>query len=71
MPELNGAQVAEAVAQLRPSARILFMSGYAEDRMLRHGLASRACSLLEKPFTSSSLVRKVREVLDGDRLIAN
>ena len=71
MPELNGAQVAEAVAQLRPSTRILFMSGYAEDRMLRHGLASRACSLLEKPFTSSSLVRKVREVLDGDRLIAN
>ncbi|HET9933408.1 MAG TPA: PAS domain S-box protein [Polyangiaceae bacterium] len=68
MPEMNGPQLAQIVASLRPSMRILFMSGYAEDRMLPHGLVAHAFSLLEKPFTSSSLVRKVRETLDAERL---
>ena len=64
MPGLSGRQVAEQVLQARPSVSILYMSGYTEDAVLRHGIASNEAPLLQKPFTPDALVRAVRERLD-------
>ena len=48
-----------------PSLRVLFMSGYSDEAVYRHGEISPDASFIEKPFTDRTLARKVREVLDG------
>jgi two-component system cell cycle sensor histidine kinase/response regulator CckA len=67
MPGLSGPELSCRVADIRPAARVLFMSGYTEDAMIRHGVLAKGTILLEKPFTPSSLLRKVREVLDVEK----
>ena len=64
MPEMNGRLVAEAVAPLLPGVKVLYMSGYTDDAVVRHGLVSDTVNFLQKPFTSTSLAAKVRDVLD-------
>ncbi len=64
MPEVNGRVLAERLAALSPSMRILFMSGYSDEAVYRHGEISPNASFIEKPFTDRTLARKVREVLD-------
>ena len=44
--------------------KILFMSGYTEDAIARHGVLDPGTAFLEKPFTPHSLAKKVRELLD-------
>ena len=65
MPEVNGRALAERLAGLCPSMRVLFMSGYSDEAVYRHGEISPNASFIEKPFTDRTLARKVREVLDG------
>jgi PAS domain S-box-containing protein len=65
MPGLNGREVAEQVKQLRPHTKILFMSGYTDDKILQHGALNPTVPFLQKPFTPDVLVQKVRQVLDG------
>ncbi|HEX6026931.1 MAG TPA: ATP-binding protein [Solirubrobacter sp.] len=66
MPEVNGRALAERLGALSPSMRILFMSGYSDEAVHRHGLlGDRSAAFLEKPFTERTLARKVREVLDS------
>jgi two-component system, cell cycle sensor histidine kinase and response regulator CckA len=65
MPEVNGRVLAERLALTSPSLRILFMSGYSDEEVDRHGEISPNASFIEKPFTDRTLARKVREVLDG------
>jgi two-component system, cell cycle sensor histidine kinase and response regulator CckA len=65
MPEVNGRMLAERLAALSPSMRILFMSGYSDEAVYRHGEISPNASFIEKPFTDRTLARKVREVLDA------
>jgi len=61
MPVMNGRELAERVRPLRPEAKIMYMSGYPADVIGKHGvLASGA--FVQKPFTPSGLVEKVREV---------
>jgi two-component system, cell cycle sensor histidine kinase and response regulator CckA len=64
LPRMGGRILAERIAELQPGVRILFASGYTEDVILHHQLLERGIALLQKPFTSDSLVRKVREILD-------
>ena len=64
MPEMSGSEVAREVLAMRPSARVLFMSGYTEDTVMRHRILDRDAAFIEKPFTPEGLMRKVREVLD-------
>ncbi len=65
MPDMGGRQLAEALTARRPGLKVLFMSGYTDDTVLRDGLASADRSFLQKPFSVAALGRRVREVLDA------
>ncbi len=65
MPRVSGRYLANAVLDERPSTRVLYMSGYTDDAVLRHGVLDAGLAYLEKPFTPGGLLRKVREVLDS------
>jgi hypothetical protein len=65
MPGVNGRVLAERLAAGSPAMRILFMSGYSDEAVYRHGEISPNAAFIEKPFTDRSLARKVREVLDA------
>jgi two-component system, cell cycle sensor histidine kinase and response regulator CckA len=64
MPEADGRVLAERLAATSPAIRVLFMSGYSDEAVYRHGEISPDAAFLEKPFTDRALSRKVREVLD-------
>jgi CheY-like chemotaxis protein len=64
MPELGGRGLAERVAERRPETRVLLMSGYTDDDVLRRALIDQRTAFLQKPFTPVTLSRRVREVLD-------
>jgi two-component system cell cycle sensor histidine kinase/response regulator CckA len=64
MPGMNGRELATRLADLRPDARVIFMSGYADEAVTRHGVLESGSTYLQKPFTPDAIARKVREVLD-------
>ncbi|HSO37408.1 MAG TPA: response regulator [Labilithrix sp.] len=66
MPEMNGRELAERVATLLPSAKILFFSGYAQDSVLIENIRERSVAFLAKPFTRDALAAAVRSVLDSE-----
>jgi CheY-like chemotaxis protein len=65
MPKLSARELATRVRILHPEARLLYMSGYADDAVIRHGVIAEGTAFLQKPFAAAELARKVREVLDG------
>jgi CheY-like chemotaxis protein len=65
MPENSGRILADQIRLLHPSVRVLFMSGYTEDAVLRHGIETSTDFFLQKPFTPILLAHKVREVLES------
>jgi len=64
MPEMNGRQVAKALAAERPDLRVLYISGYTSDVIAHQGVVEDGIDFLEKPFSQADLLRRVREVLD-------
>jgi two-component system cell cycle sensor histidine kinase/response regulator CckA len=65
MPEMGGRQVAEAVTALLPGIRVLYLSGYTDDAVVRHGVLQADTAFLQKPFSPPALAAKVREVLNA------
>ena len=64
MPILGGRELADRVALLRPDVKVLFVSGYTDDAVVRNGVMAESVQFLHKPFTPATLLSKVREVLD-------
>jgi PAS domain S-box-containing protein len=65
MPKMNGRQLAEQVAQIRPSVKLLYVSGYTSNAIVHYGVLDAGLWFLPKPFSLAALVAKVREVLDA------
>ncbi|QJX00098.1 PAS domain S-box protein [Frigoriglobus tundricola] len=67
MPGMNGRQLAEELRRRQPGLRVLFMSGYTDDVVVRHGLVTPVDAFIQKPFSPEAMARKVREMLDRQR----
>ncbi len=65
MPGASGLQLARQMSLTRPDLKVLYMSGYTDNAIVHRGVLDRGTALLEKPFSATGLVRKVREILDG------
>jgi CheY-like chemotaxis protein len=65
MPRMGGPHLAEALAKRRPEIRVLFVSGYPDETIAKRGTVPSHLAFLDKPFTTSALARRVREVLDS------
>ncbi|MCX8023248.1 MAG: PAS domain S-box protein [Syntrophorhabdaceae bacterium] len=63
MPGMSGSVLAERIGEIMPELKILFMSGYTEEAMIKHGLADRKITLLHKPFTVDNLISHIRRLL--------
>jgi PAS domain S-box-containing protein len=64
MPGMGGTELARHLKPLYPEIKILYMSGYTDDTIVRHGVLENGVNYIQKPFTMEGLARKVREVLD-------
>jgi len=67
MAKMSGGELARRIMVARPGIRVLYMSGYTADDIVRHGVEAAGVSLLHKPFSPGTLVRIVRQVLDAPR----
>jgi PAS domain S-box-containing protein len=65
MPGASGPELTERLVAQRPSLKVIYMSGYTEDGIIQHGVLRPGIAFLHKPFTSDTLGRKIREVLDS------
>ncbi|MGC4085548.1 MAG: ATP-binding protein [Vicinamibacterales bacterium] len=65
MPHIDGRQLAAALEQRQPALKVLFLSGYTDDAVVRHGILHQQVAYLQKPYSLAALARKVREVLDA------
>jgi PAS domain S-box-containing protein len=65
MPGRSGRLLSERLAAARPDTRVLYMSGYSDDAMLRHGVRSAAAHFIQKPFSVDALAHKIRETLNA------
>jgi hypothetical protein len=70
MPGISGRALAERLMMTRPDTRVLFMSGYSDDEILRHGVKSANTLFVQKPFSVEGLADKIREILSAPADIA-
>jgi PAS domain S-box-containing protein len=65
MPGMGGRRVAEVIRATRPALKVVYMSGYTDSAIVDHGILEAGVTFVQKPFATDTLLRKIREVLDG------
>jgi CheY-like chemotaxis protein len=68
LPGLSGPEVAAQLAATRPDMRVIYMSGYAPEIIVRYGISEKHRLFLQKPFTPATLLAHVREALDASKV---
>ena len=66
MPRMSGTDLSEKLQSIRPETRVIYMSGYTADAIVRNGILRQDINFIEKPFSLESLGKKVRQVLDAE-----
>jgi two-component system cell cycle sensor histidine kinase/response regulator CckA len=66
MPEMGAGELVDQLLSKRPDLKVLYISGYTNNEVMRRGVTREGAAFIQKPFTGDELMRKVREVLDGD-----
>jgi DNA-binding response OmpR family regulator len=66
LAQMSGRDIAKVVMEKRKDAKVLFISGYTEEAIVRNGVLESGTAFLQKPFTPAALSRRVREILDSD-----
>ena len=66
MPGMNGRTLADQLTANRPGLRVVFMSGYTNDSVIRRGLVDSAHAFVQKPVSAATLTSTIRAVLDAD-----
>ena len=64
MPEMSGRKLVETLAEKYPGLKSLYMSGYTDDAIIRHGVLEPGMNYIQKPFSPRSLLKKINEVLN-------
>jgi CheY-like chemotaxis protein len=68
LPQMSGPEMALALADRHPEIPVLYISGYADDAIVHHGILDPGTHFVEKPFTPELLLRKIRQILDLQQL---
>jgi CheY-like chemotaxis protein len=66
MPGISGKELAERVKSQRPGIKVLYMSGYTDQSVVKHGILETDAVLLQKPFTMATLALKLREIFSEE-----
>jgi two-component system, cell cycle sensor histidine kinase and response regulator CckA len=68
MPQMSGPELAQRLGATRPDMKVLCMSGYTDDSIIRHGVLETGVAFVQKPITPALLSRRVRQILDDDEV---
>jgi len=71
MPKKGGHELAEDLRRTLPHLKVLFISGYTGDFVVRNAIVESGAAFVQKPFSMQSLAKKVREVIDGSSVAAS
>jgi two-component system cell cycle sensor histidine kinase/response regulator CckA len=66
MPRMSGKALTQALLKTRPRTKVLYMSGYADNAFVHHGVVDEGTYFIGKPFTATDVTQKIRRVLDSD-----
>ena len=69
MPHLSGPDLCRRLREIRPDVKVLYLSGYTDDKLVQNEVHDAVAGFLSKPFLPEALARKVRDVLDAQPVL--